>query len=153
MRQIIRWTGVIVVAQVLFALLLKPIAGDHEVFIAAAVLIVGNFLWVEFCRMRGIEVDRLLYYAFSTYTFALIQLWPSIGRWMLQMEPGAPAWLSEIADPVVYLVRLFLLIGFTLMLLRLSFSTTEIWVSVRHGSLRPWEWTRRTAAQPDSGPK
>jgi hypothetical protein len=152
MRPIIRWLGVVVVAQVLLALLLKPITGDNEVFVAAAVLIVGNFLWVELCRMRRIEVDRLLFLAMMTYTVALGPLGPSIGRWMLQMEPGAPAWLSQIAYPVVYLLRLFLLTGFMLMLLRLSFSTTEMYEF--RGSLQPWgERTRRSTAEPISGPK
>ena len=154
MRPIIRWFGVIVVAEVLLALLLKPITGDNEVFVAAAVLIVGNFLWVEFCRMRRIEVDRLLFLALITYTVALAPLWPTIGAWMLQIEPGAPTWLSQIADPVVYLVRLFLLSGFTLMLLRLSFSTTEMHESVLRGILQPWgRRSRGPATQPTSAPK
>jgi len=73
---------------------------------------------------------------------------------MLQVEPGAPTWLSQIADPVVYLVRLFLLSGFTLMLLRLSFSTTEMYESVLRGSLQPWgRRSRESAAQPTSAPK
>jgi hypothetical protein len=154
MRPIIRWFGVVVVAQVLLALLLKPITGDNKIFVAAAVLIVGNFLWVELCRMRRIEVDRLLFLAMITYTLAFAPLWSIIGRWMLQMEPGAPAWLSQVAYPVVYLVILFLVTGFTLMLLRLSFSATEIYESVLRGGLQPWRgWTGRSAAQPNSGPK
>jgi hypothetical protein len=150
----IRWFGVIVVAQVLLALLLKPITGDNEVFVAAAVLIVGNFLWVELCRMRRIEVDRLLFFALITYAVVLAPLWPTIGVRMLQIEPGAPAWLSQIAYPVLYLVRLFLVAGFELMLVRLSFSTTEMYESVLRGSLQPWRWHRRQpAAQPTGAEK
>jgi hypothetical protein len=153
MRRIFLWMGVIVAVQLLFSLLLKPIARDNEVFVAAAVLIVANFLWIEVCRLLKIEAYRLIYFATLTYIAALVPLWPSIRRWMLQIEPSAPAWLSEIADPLVYLVSLFLLVGFTQMLLRLSFSTTEIYESVLRGGHRPWEWPRRTPAQPNGGPK
>jgi hypothetical protein len=117
--------------------------GDNEVFVAAAVLIVGTFMWVEFCRMRSIEIDRLLSFALITYTVALVPLWPTIGAWMLQIEPSAPAWRSQIAYPVVYLVRLFLMIGVELMLVRLSFSTVEVYESALRGSLQPWGWHRR----------
>ena len=88
--------------------------------------------------MRRIEVDRLLYFAQITYAVALGPLWPTIGDRMLQIEPGAPAWLSQIAYPVVYLVTLFLLAGFQQMLVRLSFSTTEMYELILRGSLQPW---------------
>jgi hypothetical protein len=122
------WSVSAALVALVLRLLFEPITGEtNAALLSAGVVVACNLSWVELCRLRDdLDVDRLLLPAQTIYAVVLVPVTPTIANLMLQIQPGAPPWLRVIAYPAVYATVLFLLIVFSYLLCRISFSAAEM---------------------------